>query len=101
MLKLWDFLDSRVTNSFITPQTVEQLGVKTELVTNPIMVQLAQGIAKPLLNVMLSVELFCDKVRFFENFILCDLNNFDAIFKNTFLDVYKVYKVDILYNRVN
>ncbi len=90
-----------MTNSFITPQTVEQLGVKTELVTNPIMVQLAQGIAKPLLNVMLSVELFCDKVRFFENFILCDLNNFDAIFKNTFLDVYKVYKVDILYNRVN
>jgi hypothetical protein len=67
MLKLWDFLDFGVTNSFITPQMVEQLGVKTELVTNPNMVQLAQGIARPLLNVMLSVELFCDRVWFFEN----------------------------------
>jgi hypothetical protein len=29
-------------------------------------------------------------VQFFENFTLCDLNNFDVILGNTFLDVYKV-----------
>ncbi len=48
-------MDSKVTNSFIIPQTVEQLGVKTKLMTKPIMVQLAQSIARLLLNVMLSV----------------------------------------------
>jgi hypothetical protein len=46
--------------------------------TNPIMVQLAQGIGKPLLNVMLGVKLFCEGVHFFENFTLCDLDNFDV-----------------------
>jgi hypothetical protein len=29
-------------------------------------------------------------VQFFENFTLCDLNNFDVIIGNTFLDAYKV-----------
>ncbi len=59
------------------------------------MVQLAQGIAKPLFSVMLGVELFCEGVQFFENFTLCDLINFDVILGNTFLDVYKIYKIDI------
>ncbi len=56
----------------------EWLGIKIELMTNPIMVQLAQGIGKPLLNVMLGVKLFCEGVHFFENFTLCDLDNFDV-----------------------
>jgi hypothetical protein len=34
-------LDSRMTNSFITPQTLERLEVKIELVVNPITVHLA------------------------------------------------------------
>jgi hypothetical protein len=34
-------------------------------------------------------------VRFFENFTLCELNNFDVILSNTFLDV---YEVDIFHN---
>jgi hypothetical protein len=55
------------------------------------MVQLAQNIARSLLSVMLSVELFCERIWFFENFIVCDLNNFDVILRNTFLDAYKVY----------
>jgi hypothetical protein len=56
-------------------------------------VQLAQNIVKPLLNVVLSVQLFYRRVRFFEIFTLCDLNNFDVIIRNTFLDA---YEVDIL-----
>ncbi len=28
--------------------------------------------------------------QFFENFTLCDLDNFNVILKNTFLDAYKV-----------
>jgi hypothetical protein len=59
---------------------------------DPIIVQLAQGIAKPSLKIMLNVE----GVQFFENFILSDLNNFDAILGNTFLDA---YKINIFYNR--
>ncbi len=54
------------------------------------MVQLAQNIARPLLSVVLGVELFCEKVWFFENFTPCDLNNFDVIVRNTFLGAYKV-----------
>jgi hypothetical protein len=34
-------LDSRMTNSFITPQTLEWLEVKIELMVNPITVHLA------------------------------------------------------------
>jgi len=56
--------------------------------------QLAQGIIRPLLRVALSVGLFYE-VQFFENFTLCDLDNFDIILRNTFLDD---YEVDILYN---
>ncbi len=73
----------------------EQLGVKIELVVDPIIVQLAQGIIRPSLSVVLRVELFCGGVRFFENFTLCDLNNFDVIPRNTFLDA---YEVNILYS---
>jgi len=87
------FLGSRVTNSFMTPQATKQFGIKTKLVADPIMVQLAQGIARSLLNVVLRVKLFCGGVQFFENFTLCDLNNFDVILGNTFLDA---YEVDIL-----
>jgi hypothetical protein len=86
-------LDPGMTNSFMIPQVAEQLGVKIELVVDPIIVQLAQGIVRPSLSVVLRVELFCERVRFFENFTLCDLNNFDVIPGNTFLDA---YKVDIL-----
>ncbi len=57
---------------------------------DPIMVPLAQGIVKPSLNVTLSVKLFCGRVQFFENFTLCDLDKFDEIIRNTFLDAYKV-----------
>jgi hypothetical protein len=57
----------------------KRLKVKIELVADPIMVQLAQGIARPLLKIVLGVELFCGGVRFFENFIMCDLDNFDVI----------------------
>jgi hypothetical protein len=53
--------------------------------------QLAQGMVKPSLNVMLGVELFCSGIPFLENFTLCDVNNFDVILRNTFLDAYKVY----------
>ncbi len=65
--------------------------MKTELVANPIMMQLAQGMVKPSFNVMLGVELFCNGIPFLENFTLCDVNNFDVILRNTFLDTYKVY----------
>jgi hypothetical protein len=54
------------------------------------MVQLAQNITKPLLNVVLGVELFYIRVQFFEIFTLCDLTNFDVILRNTFLDAYEV-----------
>jgi hypothetical protein len=57
---------------------------------------LAQGIAKPSFNVMLEIELFCSKVPFLENFTLCDVNNFDVIVRNTFLDA---YKINILHNK--
>ncbi len=56
--------------------------------TNPIMVQSTQDIAKPLFNVMLGVELSCERVRFFENFTLCDLAIFYISLGNIFLNVY-------------
>jgi hypothetical protein len=62
----------------------------------PIIVQLAQGIAKPSLNIVLNVRLFYKGVQFFENFILIDLNNFYVILGNTFLNA---YKINIFYNR--
>ncbi len=52
-------LDSRATNLFVILKVMERLGMKTKLVANPIMVQLAQGIVKPLFNVVLRVKLFC------------------------------------------
>jgi hypothetical protein len=58
--------------------------------------QLAQSIARPSFSVALCVGLFCKKVWCFENFTLCDLDNFDVIIKNTLLDA---YKVKILYNK--
>jgi len=46
---------------------------------------------------MLDVKMFCLKgMNFFESFTLCELNNFDVIIRNTFLDV---YEVDIFHNR--
>jgi hypothetical protein len=59
------------------------------------MVQLAQGIARPSLIVMLNVKLFCGGIKFFENFTLCDLDKIDVILRNTFLDA---YKSNVLYN---
>jgi hypothetical protein len=34
--------------------------------------------------------LFCGRIQSFEDFTLCDLDNFDVILGNIFLDVYKV-----------
>jgi hypothetical protein len=56
---------------------------------------LAQGIVRPSFNVVLRVNLFCGGIYFLKNFTLCDLDNFDVIIGNTFLDA---YKVDILHN---
>jgi len=53
------FLDLGVTNLFMTLQMMKQLGIKTELMANPIMLQLAQGITRPSFSVMLRIELFC------------------------------------------
>jgi predicted aspartyl protease len=55
-------LDSRATNLFMTLQVAKRLGIKIEWVANPIIVQLAPGIARPSLNVLLEVELFCDGI---------------------------------------
>jgi hypothetical protein len=57
---------------------------------NPIMVQLAQGIIRPSFSVTLKVKLFCGGIQFCENFTLCDLDHFDVIIGNTFLDAYEV-----------
>jgi hypothetical protein len=59
------------------------------------MVQLPQGIARPSSNIMLGVKMFCGGVWIFENFTLCDLNNFDVILGNPFVDA---YKINILHN---
>jgi hypothetical protein len=40
--------------------------------------------------VAISVGLFCKGLQFFENFTLCDLDNFDVIIGNTFMFAYKV-----------
>jgi hypothetical protein len=77
----------------MTLQVMKRLGIKTKLMTNPITVHLAQGIAKPFFNVTMSVRLFCKGFQLLDNFILFDLDNFHVIVLNTFLDA---YKVDIL-----
>jgi hypothetical protein len=59
-------------------------------VNNPILVHMAQRMAKLTLKVTLRIELLTKGVRLVKNFTLCDLNNFEAILGNTFLDVYKV-----------
>jgi len=87
------FLDSRVTNSFLTSQNAESLGIKTKEVDNPILAHMAQGMAKSMLRIMLGIKLLIGGVQLFENFTLCDLDNFEAIIRNTFLDA---YVVDIL-----
>jgi hypothetical protein len=48
-----------------------------------------------LFRVTLKIKLFCGGIQFFENFTLCDLDNFDVIIGHTFLDA---YKIDILCN---
>jgi hypothetical protein len=47
---------------------------------------------------MFGIKLFCSGVQLFNNFTLCDLDSFDAILRNTFLDT---YEVDILCNGNN
>jgi hypothetical protein len=63
---------------------------------DPIMVQLTQGIARPLLNVTLRVRLFWKGVQFFLKFTLYDLDYFDVIIRNIVLDA---YKVDLFYSK--
>jgi hypothetical protein len=82
------FLDVRVTNSFMTPYMAKRLGIKTKLVASSITMQMAQGINRPSFNVTLNVELFFRGVQLFENFTLCDLNNFDEIIGKKILDAY-------------
>jgi hypothetical protein len=53
------FSNLGMTNLFMISQAVEWLGVKTELMANPITMQLAQGIARPSLSVVLGIKLFC------------------------------------------
>jgi hypothetical protein len=50
---------------------------------------MAQGATKPTLKIMLRVEPFTRGVGLFENFTLCNLDSFEAILRNTFLDAYK------------
>lgn len=64
--------------------------VKIELMVDPIIVHFSQGIPRPSLSVAISVELFCRGLQFFENFTLCDLDNFDVIIGNTVMFTYKV-----------
>ncbi len=87
------FLDSRMINSVSTSQNVEHLGIKIEEVDDPILVHMAQGMAKSMLIIMLGIKLMIRGVQLFENFTLCDLDHFEAILRNTFLDA---YEVDIL-----
>jgi hypothetical protein len=47
---------------------------------------------------MFIIKLFCNGIQLFNNFTLCDLNSFDAILRNTFLDA---CEVDILCNGNN
>jgi hypothetical protein len=56
---------------------------------------LTQGIVRPSFNVVLRVNLFCGGIYFLKNFTLCDLDNFNVIIGNTFLDA---YKINILHN---
>jgi hypothetical protein len=62
------------------------LGIKIELILDPIMVQLVKGIAKLSFNVTLGVGMFCGGVQSFEDFTLCDLDKFDVIVGNTFFE---------------
>jgi hypothetical protein len=47
---------------------------------------------------MFGIKLFCSGVQLFNNITLCDLDSFDTIIRNTFLDA---YEVDILHNENN
>ncbi len=47
---------------------------------------------------MFEIKLFCSGVQLFNNYTLCDLDSFDAILRNTFLDT---YEIDILHNGNN
>jgi hypothetical protein len=84
------FLDSRVTNFFLTSQNAECLGIKIEEVDNHILVHMAQGMTKLMLRIMLGIKLLIGGVQLFEIFTLCDLDSFEAIIKNTFLDAYEI-----------
>jgi hypothetical protein len=88
-------LDLGKKNPFTIIKKIEQLGIKTELVVDSILVHLAQGVMEFSLKVALGVKLVNGNLIFFEKFILCDLGSFDAILGNTFLDA---YKVDIFHN---
>ncbi len=58
----------------------EATRVKTELMVNPIAMPLEHNIVKPSLKVVLGIKLFCGGIQNFENFTLCDLDDFDVIF---------------------
>ncbi len=68
-------LDSGAMHSFVNPSAVKQLG----WVAKPIKVHLAQGVVTPPSEVVLGVVLECDKVKFIKNFIICALNDMEAI----------------------
>jgi hypothetical protein len=68
----------------MTSHVVERFGIKT------IIIPLAQRITRPLHSVTLRIKLFYGRIYFFENFTMFDLDNFDVILGNTFLDAYKI-----------
>jgi hypothetical protein len=45
---------------------------------------------KSTFKVVLDIEFKCGRSKFEENFIVCELDGFKAIFNNTFLDTYHV-----------
>jgi len=51
---------------------------------------MAQGMAKSMFRIMLGIKLLIGGVQLFEIFTICDLDNFETIIKNTFLDAYKI-----------
>jgi len=56
----------------------------------PIKVQLSQGDAKPSYKVVLGAILEFKKMKFEENFMVCELDDMEVISNNTFLDTYQV-----------
>ncbi len=75
---IFGFNNKKFIHDFVNGKAI---GVKTELMVDPITLPLEQNVGRPSLKVVLGVKLFHKGVQLFENFTLCDLDNFDVIFK--------------------